>query len=198
MYADSSGETMIRKKISVSNTSYTYIDKNNIMNNKSRANFVKTLLVFSTKKNLQLGSKNEDEESGEDKRGIRNENLKQSPEKPKNKSQNKSIETLKEGNKMPIANTNGFFGSDKYLHEVLDHLTDAIRSIIRTKCGKNFTNRAIREIAKAVSRSKKGAKAFFYHIKGFIAYLAKILTFEKKRSCSNTKYKLLHHGKSNR
>ena len=53
-------------------------------------------------------------------------------------------------------------------------------SIIRTKCGKDFTNRAIREIAKAVSRSKKGAKAFFYHIKGFIAYLAKILTYEKR------------------
>ena len=53
-------------------------------------------------------------------------------------------------------------------------------SLIRTKCSKDFTNRAIREIAKAVSRSKKGAKAFFYHIKGFIAYLSKILTFEKR------------------
>ena len=40
--------------------------------------------------------------------------------------------------------------------------------------------KAIREIAKSVSRSKKGAKAFFYHIKGFIAYLSKILTFEKR------------------
>ena len=191
VYADSSGETMIRKKISVSNTSYTYIDENNIMNNRSRANFIKnSFSFFPTKENLQLGSKNEGEESAEDKREIGNRNLKQSPEKPKSKSQNKRIEKLKEGNKMPISNTNGFFGSGKYLHEVLDHLTDDICSVIRTKCGKNFTNRAIREIAKAVSRSKKGAKAFFYHIKGFIAYLAKILTFEKRdpAAISSTNY----------
>jgi DNA-binding transcriptional regulator YhcF (GntR family) len=77
-------------------------------------------------------------------------------------------------------NTNGFLGSGKYLFEVLDHLTDEMCSLIRTKCGKSYTDKAIREIAKAVSRSKKGAKAFFYHIKGFIAYLSKILTFEKR------------------
>jgi len=77
-------------------------------------------------------------------------------------------------------NTNGFLGSGKYLFEVLDHLTDEMCGKIRARCGKNYTDKAIREIAKAVSRSKKGAKAFFYHIKGFIAYLSKILTFEKR------------------
>jgi DNA-binding transcriptional regulator YhcF (GntR family) len=76
--------------------------------------------------------------------------------------------------------TNGFLGSGKYLFEVLDHLTDEMCSQIRARCGKNYTDKTIREIAKAVSRSKKGAKAFFHHIKGFIAYLSKILTFEKR------------------
>ena len=78
------------------------------------------------------------------------------------------------------ASKNGFLGSGKNLNELLEYLTDEMCSTLRSKCGKNYTDRAIREIAKAVSRSKKGAKAFFYHIKGFIAYLAKILTFEKR------------------
>ena len=75
---------------------------------------------------------------------------------------------------------NGFLGGGKNLKDLLEHLTDEMCSILRSKCGKNYTDKAIREIAKAVSRSKKGAKAFFYHIKGFIAYLSKILTFEKR------------------
>lgn len=75
---------------------------------------------------------------------------------------------------------NGFLGSGKRLNEMLEHLTDEVCNTLRASSGKNFTDRAIKEIAKAVSRSKKGAKAFFYHINGFIAYLSKILRFEKR------------------
>jgi len=75
---------------------------------------------------------------------------------------------------------NGFLGSGKYLNEMLEYLTDEVCNTLRTSSGKSFTDRAIKEIAKAVSRSKQGSKAFFYHIKGFIAYLSKILKFEKR------------------
>ena len=75
---------------------------------------------------------------------------------------------------------NGFLGGGKNLKDLLEHLTDEMCSTIRSNCGRDFTDKAIREIAKAVSRSKKGAKAFFYHIKGFVSYLAKILKFEKR------------------
>ena len=63
---------------------------------------------------------------------------------------------------------------------MLEYLTDEVCNSLRANSGRNFTDRAIKEIAKAVSRSKKGAKAFFYHINGFISYLAKILSFEKR------------------
>lgn len=75
---------------------------------------------------------------------------------------------------------NGFLGSGKYLNEMLKYLTDDVCNALRTNSGRNFTDRAIKEIAKTVSRSKQGSKAFFYHIKGFIAYLSKILRFEKR------------------
>lgn len=75
---------------------------------------------------------------------------------------------------------NGFLGSGKNLNEMLEHLTDDICNTLRTRSGRNFTDRAIKEIVKTVSRSKQGSKAFFYHIKGFIAYLSKILKFEKR------------------
>lgn len=142
------------------------IEPFNRLKDRSRANFVKNSFdSFFTEKNSEFESKNEDDEN---KKIIKNPQPEQSLEKPK------------ESRVLTTPNTNGFLGSGKYLHEVIDHLTDEMCSIIRTKCGKDFTNRAIREIAKSVSRSKKGAKAFFYHIKGFIAYLAKILTFEKR------------------
>ena len=186
VHTDSSGDGMIRKKISVSSPPSTYIDKNNIINNRSRANFVKNSSgSFSVEKNSRLEPKNKDYEikEKEDRVGWNSE---ENQESKKNlKSANKILpEQTHTKPKETIAtlttNTNGFLGSGKYLHEVLDHLTDEMCSLIRTKCGKDFTNKAIREIAKAVSRSKKGAKAFFYHIKGFIAYLSKILTFEKR------------------
>ena len=87
-------------------------------------------------------------------------------------------------------NSNGFLGQGKYLKDMLDHLTDEMCSTLRSNCGRDFTDTAIREIVKAVSRSKKGGAAFFYHIKGFIAYLSKILSFEKRDSVktSDTNY----------
>jgi hypothetical protein len=84
-------------------------------------------------------------------------------------------------NQIALAITNnGFLGNGKTLKDLLEHLTDEMCSTLRSNSGRDFTDRAIREIAKAVSRSKKGSQAFFYHIKGFIAYLSKILHFEKR------------------
>ena len=142
------------------------IEPFNKLKDRSRANFVKNSFgSFSAEKSSEFESKNE---GARNEKSLGRKNIEQYSEKQK--------ETITTS----TPNTNGFLGSGKYLHEVLDHLTDEMCSLIRTKCGKDFTNRAIREIAKAVSRSKKGAKAFFYHIKGFIAYLAKILTYEKR------------------
>ena len=185
-HTDSPGGQMIRKKISVSSTPSTYIDKNNIINNRSRANSAKNSFgSFSAKKNPGVDSKNENDEikGKEDRVGWNSEETQESKKNLNNTKKmppEQSPEQQKETITTPTPNTNGFLGSGKYLHEVLDHLTDEMCSLIRAKCGKDFTNRAIREIAKAVSKSKKGAKAFFYHIKGFIAYLSKILTFEKR------------------
>jgi hypothetical protein len=99
-------------------------------------------------------------------------------------SQEKNVlqesKTLQTQQPSAIQNTNGFLDSGKYLSEMLNYLTDEMCEVIRSKCGKNYTDRAIREIAKTVSRSKKGSKAFFYHIKGFIFYLSKILFYEKR------------------
>ena len=117
-HTDSPGEQMIRKKISASNTPSTYIDKNNIINNRSRANFVKNSFdSFFNEKNSKSETKSKDEENERDSENV---NPKQSPEKPK-----ESRATL-------TPNTNGFLGSGKYLHEVLDHLTDEMCSWIRT------------------------------------------------------------------
>ena len=174
------------------------IEPFNKLKDRSRANFVKNSFdSFSAEKNSDFESKSKDyeikekegrvsknnEENQENKENLnnaKNASLEQSSAISNNKSQNKNTKTPKETIATLTPNTNGFLGSGKYLHEVLDHLTDEMCSLIRTKCGKDFTNRAIREIAKAVSRSKKGVKAFFYHIKGFIAYLSKILTLEKR------------------
>jgi len=92
--------------------------------------------------------------------------------------------------KLPRVNSNGFLGKGKCLKDMLDHLTDEMCSTLRSNCGRDFTDRAIREIVKAVSRSKKGGAAFFYHIKGFVSYLSKILIFEKRDSVktSDTNY----------
>ena len=143
------------------------IEPFNKLKDRSRANFVKNSSnSFSIEENFNTEINNKIEERGD--KTLKTEVV---SAKENNLTHNTSV--------IPH-NTNGFLGSGKYLFEVLDHLTDEMCSKIRARCGKNYTDKAIREIAKAVSRSKKGAKAFFYHIKGFIAYLSKILTFEKR------------------
>ena len=173
----------------------------NKLKDRSRANFLKNFSCsFSNKKNLEFETKNRDDracksegnkKNEETEKGIQNlESINPEQVHPKPKNEEKDNYRIKESRALLTLNTNGFLGSGKYLHEVLDHLTDETCNLIRAKCGKDFTNRAIREIAKAVSRNKKGAKAFFYHIKGFIAYLAKILSFEKRDpvAISSTNY----------
>ena len=160
-------ESIQRTKMSDKNASSTIYRENNNIKIRSRANFVK-----DSSGSFSSGESHNTE--------------------PDNKTEGKGSENSRTEAKSNIGcdsisdstlsshNTNGFLGSGKYLFEVLDHLTDEMCGKIRARCGKNYTDKAIREIAKAVSRSKKGAKAFFYHIKGFIAYLSKILTFEKR------------------
>ena len=160
-------ESIQRTKMSDKNASSTIYKENNNIKIRSRANFVK-----DSSGSFSSGESHNTE--------------------PDNKTEGKGSENSRTEAKSNIGcdsisdstlsshNTNGFLGSGKYLFEVLDHLTDEMCGKIRARCGKNYTDKAIREIAKAVSRSKKGAKAFFYHIKGFIAYLSKILTFEKR------------------
>jgi DNA-binding transcriptional regulator YhcF (GntR family) len=143
------------------------IEPFNKLKDRSRANFVKDSSdSFFIEENLNTESDNKTED--QDGEAFKTET-----------ALNKEDNPAHDASVTPH-NANGFLGSGKYLFEVLDHLTDEMCSQIRARCGKNYTDKAIREIAKAVSRSKKGAKAFFYHIKGFIAYLSKILTFEKR------------------
>ena len=163
----------VGKKISRQNPASTIYKENKIINNRSGSNFIKNSFdSFSNKKNSNPETKNK---SG------RNTNLEQNTEKT----------TKEKSRELSIPNTNGFLGSGKYLNEMLEYLTDEMCSLLRSNCGRDFTNRAIREIVKAVSRSRKGSRAFFYHIKGFIAYLSRILRFEKRDAeaiSSNTYY----------
>ena len=167
------------------------IEPFNKLKDRSRANFIKSSFSsFHAEKKSGFKSKNEDDRAHKSEGHKKNEKIKKgiqnlesiNPEQIhlKLKNKEKDNDQKKESRALPTLNTNGFLGSGRYLHEILDYLTGEICSLIRAKCGKDFTNRAIREIARVVSRSKKGAKAFFYHIKGFIAYLAKILSFEKR------------------
>ncbi len=80
-----------------------------------------------------------------------------------------NTKTLTENKTTGVTTKNGFLGRGKHLKDLLEYLTDDMCNILRSNCGRDFTDRAIREIAKAVSKSKKGSKAFFYHTKGFIA-----------------------------
>ena len=99
----------------------------------------------------------------------------------KNSTENNIANNIKATkSKIPKTNRNGFLRGGKHLKDMLEYLTDEICNILRENSGRDFTDRAIREIIKSVSRSKKGGVAFFYHIKGFIAYLSKILSFEKR------------------
>lgn len=164
-------ESIQRTKMSDKNASSTIYRENNNIKIRSRANFVKNSSnSFSIEENPNAEIDNEINNKIE---GQGDETL--TKEVASGKENNITCNT----NITPY-NANGFLGSGKFLFEILDHLTDEMCRQIRARCGKNYTDKAIREIAKSVSRSKKGAKAFFYHIKGFIAYLSKILTFEKR------------------
>ena len=74
----------------------------------------------------------------------------------------------------------GFLGQGVRLADMVDRLNEDICRLLRSKCGRNFTDRAIKEIAKAVSRTKKGMQALFKHINGFIAYMTQVLKYEKR------------------
>ena len=195
---DSVNARIQKTKMSDKNTSSTIYIENNIINNRSRTNFVKNSSdSFFYEVNSNTHSDNEIENQGREDSGNKaNTPLSKTnctanistefntPVTDNSSSQEKNVlqesKTLQTQQPSAIQNTNGFLDSGKYLSEMLNYLTDEMCEVIRSKCGKNYTDIAIREIAKSVSRSKKGAKAFFYHIKGFIAYLSKILTFEKR------------------
>ncbi len=168
-------KNVIRKKISASNAFCTYIRENNIIKNRSRANFEKKYFSEANS-NTQTNSKIEEGTN----KSLNYQSITKENTYPM-VSNNSVSSVSKNTKKQEITNnSNGFLGSGKFLSEMLEDLTEDMCEIIRSNCGRNFTNRAIKEIAKAVSRSKKGSKAFFYHIKGFIAYLSKILRFEKR------------------
>ena len=75
---------------------------------------------------------------------------------------------------------NGFLGRGKRLSEIQPFLTDELCETLRSKSGKLFTNKAIREITKAIAVSKKGSKAVFQHVNGIVAYLTPALIKEKR------------------
>jgi len=168
-------KNVIRKKISASNAFCTYIRENNIIKNRSRSNFEKN---YSSKENSNTGTNSK---IGKGKNKSSNDQAITKAITYQIASNDSSSNISSDIKKQPITNnSNGFLGSGKFLSEMLEDLTEDMCELIRSNSGRNFTNRAIKEIAKAVSRSKKGSKAFFYHIKGFIAYLSKILRFEKR------------------
>ena len=76
----------------------------------------------------------------------------------------------------------GFLGKGKYLSEMQEYLTDELCQILRDKSGREFDNRAIKEITKAVAAKTQEKEAFFNHINGFTAYLAMILRHEKRQA----------------
>jgi hypothetical protein len=77
----------------------------------------------------------------------------------------------------------GFLGKGRYLREMQEYLTDELCQILRDKSGREFDNRAIKEITKAVAAKTQEKEAFFNHINGFTAYLAMILKYEKRQAC---------------
>lgn len=99
--------------------------------------------------------------------------------RPANKRKTKTREEQKQRKTCHIIR-NGFLGKGKRLSEVQPYLTDEICEKLRSGSGRAFTNKAIREITKAIAASEKGAQAFFYHINGLVAYLIPALIREKR------------------
>lgn len=80
----------------------------------------------------------------------------------------------------PKVVSNGFLAGGKRLSEIQPYLSDELCETLRSKSGKLFTNKAIREITKAIAASDKGSQAFFYHINGVVSYLIPALIREKR------------------
>lgn len=99
--------------------------------------------------------------------------------RPANKRKTKTREEQKQRKTCHVVN-NGFLGKGKHLSEVQPYLTDEICEKLRSGSGRAFTNKAIKEITKAIAASDKGAQAFFYHINGLVAYLIPALIREKR------------------
>lgn len=75
---------------------------------------------------------------------------------------------------------NGFLSGGKRLSEIQPYLTDELCEKLRSSSGKLFTNKAIREITKAIAASERGRQAFFYHINGVVTYLTPAFAREKR------------------
>ena len=103
----------------------------------------------------------------------------QTKARPANKRKTKTREEQKQRKTCHVIR-NGFLGKGKRLSEVQQYLTDEICEKLRSGSGRAFTNRAIKEITKAIAASEKGAQAFFYHINGLVAYLIPALIREKR------------------
>ena len=99
--------------------------------------------------------------------------------RPANKRKTKTREEQKQRKTCHVIR-NGFLGGGKHLSEVQPYLTDEICEKLRSGSGRAFTNKAIKEITKAIAASDKGAQAFFYHINGLVAYLIPALIREKR------------------
>lgn len=99
--------------------------------------------------------------------------------RPANKRKTRAREEQKQRKTCHVVN-NGFLGKGKHLSEVQPYLTDEICEKLRSGSGRAFTNKAIKEITKAIAASDKGAQAFFYHINGLVAYLIPALIREKR------------------
>ena len=103
----------------------------------------------------------------------------QTKARPANKRKTKTREEQKQRKTCHVIR-NGFLGGGKHLSEVQPYLTDEICEKLRSGSGRAFTNKAIKEITKAIAASDKGAQAFFYHINGLVAYLIPALIREKR------------------
>ena len=103
----------------------------------------------------------------------------QTKARPANKRKTKTREEQKQRKTCHVIR-NGFLGGGKHLSEVQPYLTDEICEKLRSGSGRAFTNKAIKEITKAIAASERGRQAFFYHINGLVAYLIPALIREKR------------------
>ena len=103
----------------------------------------------------------------------------QTKARPANKRKTKTREEQKQRKAANVVR-NGFLGKGKSLSEIQPYLTDEICKKLRSGSGRDFTNKAIREITKAIAASDKGSKAIFQHVNGIVAYLTPALANEKR------------------